>query len=536
MLANDPSQPDMARPKDELGEKAWDSSGDTSQLESQSDDSAMERLGRERPACFSSIWTELAFGFSIVMSQILAEYYISGSNVLIPTLIKELHIPAGSEVWPSTALSLVVTATLLIFGRLGDMFGGFVLYIAGAVWLCISSILAGFSVNWLMLLICRALQGFALASFLPSGIMILGSTYRPGPRKNIVFSIYGACAALGFFVGIFFSGLCSQFLSWRWYFFIGAILSAVVAVSSYFSIPSDYAERRGTNVKMDWVGCCLSIPGLVLFVFALAESAYAPQGWRTPYIPVCFSIGIVLLGIMVYVEGWVVENPLLPADLFAVKYMTPLVIALLFLYGSLGIFLLYAVLYMSNEMGASPMQLVAWTVPMGLGGLILSVCGGFLFHKISGTILMLISCIGYAGSGLFFAVVPDGGIYWGFVFPAMICGTVGIDISFNIANIFITTNMPKARQGLAGAVINCTLHLGIAVMLGFADIVHSETEHLGQRKSYKAVFWFQFGLAMVGALLVVFFVRIKHAKSEMTVEERTALAAESRDSNGTMDS
>jgi hypothetical protein len=47
---------------------------------------------------------------------------------------------------------------------------------------------------------------------------------------------------------------------------------------------------------------------------------------------------------MVYVEGWVAKNPLLPGDIFAVKYMKPLAIALLFLYGSLGVFFLYAVL------------------------------------------------------------------------------------------------------------------------------------------------------------------------------------------------
>ncbi|KAJ5114388.1 hypothetical protein NUU61_000147 [Penicillium alfredii] len=501
-------------------------------MENPTDTLDLEKLGRERPACFSNLWTELAFCFSIVMSQILAEYFISGSNVLLPTLVKELHIPEASTIWPSTALSLVVTSTLLIFGRLTDMLGGFALYNAGAIWLTISSILTGVSQSWLMLLICRALQGLALAAFLPSGIMILGSTYRPGPRKNLVFSVYGACAALGFFAGIFFSGLCSQFLSWRWYFFIGAILSAITAVSSFFSIPRDYAEKRKLGIRMDWAGCCLSVPGVVLLVFAIADSSFAPQQWRTPYIPLFLILGVILLAIFTYVEGWVVENPLLPGDIFRVKYMTPLAIALLFLYGTLGIFLLYAVLYMSDIMGAGPLQIVAWTTPMAVGGLILSVAGGMIFHKISGTILMLISCLGYVGCGLLFVVIPLGGMYWKYVFPAMVCGTIGIDISFNLANIFITTNMPKSRQGLAGALINCTLHLGIALMLGFADIVQTSFRHLGVRQGYKAVFWFQSGLAILGLLTVLFFVRIHHAKSELTMDERQALESEADNRTG----
>ncbi|CAG8945915.1 unnamed protein product [Penicillium salamii] len=512
----------------------------------------LERLGRERPKCFSGAWSEISFCLSIFMSQILAvsyhplewvdlvadsltflqEYYISGSNVLLPTLVKELDLPEASAIWPSTALSLVVTSTLLIFGRLTDMFGGYAIYNAGAIWLTISSILCGVSQTWLMLVICRALQGFALAAFLPSGIMILGSTYRPGPRKNIVFSIYGACAALGFFVGIFFSGLAGEYLTWRWYFFFGAIFSAITAALALFSIPRDYAEKRNSGVKMDWPGACLSVPAAVLIVFAIADSAHAPQGWKTPYIPLFLVLGLIILGVMVYVEGWVVTNPLLPGDIFKVRYMLPLVISLLLLYGTLGIFLLYAVLYMSDIMGASPMQIVAWTAPMGVGGLILSVGGGMIFHKVPGTILMLISCLGYVGSGLLFAVIPVGGNYWAYVFPSMICGTIGIDISFNLANVFITTNLPKARQGLAGALINCTLHMGIAVMLGFADIVQTQTVDLGTRRSYKAVFWYETGLAILGLIIVALFVRIREAKSELTLDEREVMAATANERSG----
>lgn len=174
-------------------------------------------------------------------------------------------------------------------------------------------------------------------------------------------------------------------------------------------------------------------------------------------------------------------------------------------------------------MGGSPLQIVAWTAPMGIGGLILSATGGFILHKVSGTLLMLISCLGYVGSGLLFAVIPIGGNYWVYIFPAMICGTVAIDISFNLANVFITTSLPRARQGLAGALIYCTMHLGIAVMLGFADIVQIQTKNLGVRESYKAVFWFQTSLAVTGLLIVLFFVRIRHAKSELTADELRAM-------------
>lgn len=183
-------------------------------------------------------------------------------------------------------------------------------------------------------------------------------------------------------------------------------------------------------------------------------------------------------------------------------------------------------------MGAGSLQIVAWTVPMAVGGLFLSVTGGFILHKVSGTILMMISCLGYVGTALLFAVIPIGGNYWAYVLPAMICGTIGIDISFNIANIFITTTMPKSRQGIAGALPYCTMHMGIAVMLGFADIVETQTSHLGKRESYKAVFWFESGLAIVGLLIAVFFVRVKNAESELTADEKQQQGVQTQTQDG----
>jgi MFS family permease len=82
------------------------------------------------------------------------------------------------------------------------MYGGYPVYVAGLAWLTIWSLIAGFSRNEIMLNFCRALQGLGPAAFLPSSVMILGSIYRPGPRKNLVFSIYGACAPAGFFIGV----------------------------------------------------------------------------------------------------------------------------------------------------------------------------------------------------------------------------------------------------------------------------------------------------------------------------------------------
>ena len=202
-------------------------------LEGESEEAHIERLGRQRPDKFKSRWTEIGFAFSVGMSQALCEYFVSGFTVLIPTVVKALDIPPSAVTWPASAFSLVVSCCLLPFGRLADMYGGFPVYIAGNIWYCVWSLIAGFSQNEIMLDVCRGLQGLGPAACLPASVTLMGNVYRPGPRKNLIFSIYGAMAPLGFFIGIFFAGVAGQYASWQWYFYIGTILAFITTVIAY---------------------------------------------------------------------------------------------------------------------------------------------------------------------------------------------------------------------------------------------------------------------------------------------------------------
>ena len=270
------------------------------------------------------------------------EYFVSGFNVILPTLATALDIPSQSQTWPASVFSLVTGAFLLPFGRLADIYGGYVIFLFGLIWFTIWSLIGGFSTNYLMLNFCRALQGLGPAAFLPAGVMLLGSLYRPGPRKNLVFSLYGACSPIGFFSGIFFAGLSGEYLPWGWYFWIGSILLCLISLVAFLAVPSDRKERMAFEIKMDWLGVLTTVPGLVLVVFAITGSTHASGGWRTPYIYLTFLLGIIFLSGAVYVEGWVAKMPLLPFDLFEVKYMKPLVVVLFFSYGVFGIYLFYA--------------------------------------------------------------------------------------------------------------------------------------------------------------------------------------------------
>lgn len=167
-----------------------------------------------------------------------------------------------------------------------------------------------------------------------------------------------------------------------------------------------------------------------------------------------------------------------------------------------------------------------WFAPLAAGGVIIALVGGMTLHRLSGTLLLLLSASGFLVCVLLFAIMPENPSYWAWVFPAMVCATLGIDISYNVSSIFITTNVAKHEQGLAGACVNGLVFLGIAFFLGWADLAVAKTAHLGVRSSYKTAFFLATGCAGVAIVMVALGIRVEKAKSSLTVEEKGDLRDE----------
>lgn len=172
-------------------------------------------------------------------------------------------------------------------------------------------------------------------------------------------------------------------------------------------------------------------------------------------------------------------------------------------------------------MGYSTLSTALAFTPMAAGGVILATVGGFTLHLLPGRALLILSGAGNVLSVLLFALIPEDGSYWAYVLPAMIGGTLGIDITFNVTNVFITTNIPTKDQGAAGALINSLLFLPISLFLGLSDVVAASYESKGEMESYKAAFWFGTGCAAL-ALVLFCFVNTGKAESQLRVEEQEA--------------
>ncbi|THX82377.1 MFS general substrate transporter [Aureobasidium pullulans] len=461
---------------------------------------------------FRSTAAEIAFCFSMALTQLLAEYMISGFAVVLPTLLARFSNETTSDFWPATILSLVLCATLCSTARLSDMYGGYPIFMLAVLWFCIWCVVAGFSTSLILLDICRAMQGLAIAAYTPSSFALFGCIYPTGPRRNMVLGIYGASSPLGFFVGIYVSAALPSD-SWSWYFWIAAIIGFVALIAAYLSVPSDRADRSSLNLTMDWWGALTITSGLILVAYALAASANVPHAWQTAGILAPFLIGLACLACAIFIELRLADCPLLPRKFFTPKSVKPLMIACVFFYGSFGTWLFTATNHLRLAYGVTGVQLAAWFAPLAVGGFFCAVVGSSILHITSPTLVLLISGIAWVAAPLLLALGDPSMGYWPFVFPAMICTTLGIDMTYTIANVVLSSVSPLQWQGLAGAVNSTTVNLGIAFSLAITQVIQARTEghepDLDARlQGHRNCFLFAAASAAVGLAITVVAIRI----------------------------
>ena len=311
---------------------------------SDEDWSDFRQLGWSRPDQFSSLWAEVGYVFSISMSQFMDEYLTSGFFAMVPTLIDDLALSSISATWSAGVTSLVVSALLLTFGRLVDMYGGPPVFMGGIAWTFIWTLLIGCTNDSRTLIVCRAMQGVGAAAHLPAGLAMLGKAYEPGQRKNVVFSIYAAMAPLESFAGILVASLALHYGHWPIFFWSGAALAFVVLMATHLTGLWVHQTGLESDICMDWIGSISLSGSISLLVFTLTQAADASQGWRTSYIVWTGVSGIMGLLITIRVEGWVATQPLLPPTIFQVPGITPLLFGLLLTYGAVTLFICYATL------------------------------------------------------------------------------------------------------------------------------------------------------------------------------------------------
>ncbi|KAF1980874.1 MFS general substrate transporter, partial [Aulographum hederae CBS 113979] len=473
---------------------------------------------------FRSLLVEVCFVFSMAMTQFLTEYSTFGFGIILPALEQHgLISDTVSALWPTSVLTLIVSAFTLPFSRLSDMYGGYPFFICGLLWLALWSLIGSFSKNEIMLNVARAMQGLAIAAFQPASFSLIGSSYKESRRKNIVFGIYGACAPVGSYFGMFVSGLAVKSDHWNWYFWTAAAIAFISAVFAYLSVPMEPPERHALNLKMDWYGAGTVVTGLMLVAYALSASSHADKGWASPGVLAPFSIGVLSLIAAVVVEWKFAACPLMPAEFFKPKGLKPMMLMLLLWWGCFGLTLFYATFYMEQVIHIPALQMAIWFLPMAIFGVVMATVGGIVMSLIPFPYLLSLAGAGWIIAPLLLSFVPSDSSsksYWAFIFPALLALTLGSDLTYTVSNIFMTNVQPLQYQGLAGAFASVLVNLGVSVSISLADILSSAVEVKNKPMvAIRVVFWFAAGLSAAGLILCVLFVRIPKPTSHLTPDE-----------------
>ncbi len=101
--------------------------------------------------------------------------------------------------WLIAGYSLTVGTFILLSGRAGDLFGYKSMVIFGFLWFALWNVVGGCSVydgknGHILFIFARVLAGIGPAILLPNALGLLGATYNQGRKKNMIFSLFGACA------------------------------------------------------------------------------------------------------------------------------------------------------------------------------------------------------------------------------------------------------------------------------------------------------------------------------------------------------
>jgi len=245
---------------------------------------------------------------SAVSFMITLDY--STLNISLPSIAQYFGVKVGVVAWLPTIYLLVITSTLLGFGKLGDNIGYKKVFLAGLVVFFLGAIACALAPNFIALFLARAFQSLGQAMYSPICIALL-SYYLPVDMKGRALGLYATLQGLGMATGPALGGFITSTLSWRGNFALGIALSLSIFLIGWFLLPSK--QVKAADTRFDYLGALLLFVGMVGFLFAMNTGAKA--GWTDPKVLTALIAALVAFGLFIIQEKRV-PYPLLDLKLF----------------------------------------------------------------------------------------------------------------------------------------------------------------------------------------------------------------------------
>src|SRR4051794_22071035 len=214
----------------------------------------------------------------------------------VPSVVSELggftEFP-----WLFSVYLLAQAVTVPVYGKLADVFGRKPVMLLGIGLFLVGSILCGSAWNMGALIAFRAVQGLGAGAVQPMAMTIAGDLYSVEERAKVQ-GYLASVWALSAVVGPTLGGVFSEYVSWRWIFFVNIPLCVIAAATIGLRF-AERVERR--RPRIDYAGAGVLTVALTLVILGVLEGGQA-WAWGSPQSLAVLGGGAVLLVVFVLIE------------------------------------------------------------------------------------------------------------------------------------------------------------------------------------------------------------------------------------------
>jgi len=211
-------------------------------------------------------------------------------NTALPFIKSSLNLNILSLQWVANIFTLLLSMTMIVFGKIGDLLGKKKTFFLGTAFFFIGALGAGFCSSALPLVIFRGIQSLgASVIFVLSAALVLAVAEES--KKIKVISFYGMFTGFGLMLGPLIGGILTQLLSWKWVFWINLPIIVIALICCYRGLKEHHDIKIET--KIDYIGFLLLIGSIGVLMVGIIESA-------EQFFPLSISITLIIIGAFLF--------------------------------------------------------------------------------------------------------------------------------------------------------------------------------------------------------------------------------------------